>query len=66
MLGTYKRAGYGMEMCMGWSAFLFVVAAFLFVDDSDLMHMCVDHTCVLTQTSSLQESSKRCTSGLSF
>eukprot|EP00956_Cyclotella_meneghiniana_P019224 scaffold32771_cov65-Cyclotella_meneghiniana.AAC.1 len=38
MLGAYKRRGYGMEMRMAWSSFLFVVA----VDDCDLLHMCVD------------------------
>jgi hypothetical protein len=42
MLGAYKRAGYGVEMQMSWSAFCFVVAAVLFVDDCDLLHMCVD------------------------
>jgi hypothetical protein len=42
MLGAYKRRGYGMEMRMAWSAFIFVVAAVLYVDDCDLLHMCVD------------------------
>ena len=42
MLGVYKRAGYGMEMRMVWSTFLFLVAAVLFVDDCDLLHMRVD------------------------
>jgi hypothetical protein len=27
---------------MAWSNFLFVVAAVLFVDDCDLLHMCMD------------------------
>jgi hypothetical protein len=42
MLGAYKRAGYGVEMRMAWSSFCFVVAAVLFVDDCDFLHMCVD------------------------
>ncbi|KAL7503928.1 hypothetical protein ACHAXN_001641 [Cyclotella atomus] len=42
MLGAYKRAGYGVEMRMAWSNFIFVVAAVLFVNDCDLLHMCVD------------------------
>jgi hypothetical protein len=42
MLSAYKQAGYGMELQMSWSAFCFVVAAVLFVDDCDLLHMCVD------------------------
>jgi hypothetical protein len=42
MLGAYKRKGYGVKMGMAWFAFVFVFAAVLFVDDCNLLHMCVD------------------------
>ena len=42
MLGAYKLKGYGVKMRMAWSAFVFVVAAVLFVDNCNLVHMCVD------------------------
>jgi hypothetical protein len=40
MLGAYKRAGYGVEMCMAWSNFLFVVAAVLFVNNCVIFSTC--------------------------
>jgi hypothetical protein len=42
MIGAYRRKGYGVEFLTAWSGLIFVVAAILFVDDCDLLHMCVD------------------------
>lgn len=38
-LGAYKRNGYGMWSRTAWSGLVFVIAAILFVDDCDLLHM---------------------------
>ena len=39
---TYRREGYGVEMWTAWSGLMVVVAAILFVDDTDLLHLCTD------------------------
>jgi hypothetical protein len=39
---SYRREGYGVEMWTAWSGLMVVVAAILFVDDTDLLHLCTD------------------------
>ena len=42
MVSAYKRKGYGVNFTTAWSGLAFVIAAILFVDDCDLLHMCCD------------------------
>ena len=42
MVSAYKRKGYGVNYTTAWSELVFVIAAILFVDDCDLLHMCCD------------------------
>jgi hypothetical protein len=34
-----NRKGYGIIFALGWTGFAFTIAAILFVDDTDLLHM---------------------------
>ena len=39
ILSVYKRRGYGAKFSAGWSGLIFTIAALLYVDDTDLLHM---------------------------
>jgi ABC-type uncharacterized transport system permease subunit len=40
MLASYKFQGYGANFLAGWSGIVLSIAALLYVDDTDLLHMC--------------------------
>ena len=39
MIDAYKRLGHGTEFVSAWTGDAFYLAAVLYVDDSDLLHM---------------------------
>jgi hypothetical protein len=40
MLASYKFRGYGANFLAGWSGIILSIAALLYFDDTDLLHMC--------------------------
>lgn len=40
MLSAYKSKGYGAHFLTAWSGIVLSIAALLYVDDKDLLHMC--------------------------
>jgi hypothetical protein len=37
MIEAYKRLGHASEFCGAWSGILFILAAIIYVDDTDLL-----------------------------
>eukprot|EP00956_Cyclotella_meneghiniana_P011946 scaffold16843_cov51-Cyclotella_meneghiniana.AAC.2 len=44
MIGAYKRRGFGVWSRTAWSGLVYTIAAILFVDDCDLLHMLRDRS----------------------
>ena len=44
MLAAYKFEGYGAHFASAWSGVFLSIAALLYVDDTDLLHMCPKST----------------------
>ena len=42
MIGAYKRLGHGLNFVSAWTGDAFFIAAVLYVDDSDLLHMSLE------------------------
>ena len=43
MVLAYTEQGHGARFASGWSGNIFAKAALLYVDNTDLLHMCYDH-----------------------
>lgn len=64
MISAYKNQGYWAHFALAWSRLVFVIAALLYVDDTDLLHLCHDHS--LSETESSIKYNWPCHTGLDY